>query len=62
LNANFQQPPPLPPTGHVDANNPSRPNIVPKPVHEMTKDELLGELQRLSPAIEAQERAERGGY
>jgi hypothetical protein len=59
LNATFQQPAPLPPTGHVDANNPSRPNIVPRPVSEMTKDELLQELKRLAPAVEAQER---GGF
>jgi hypothetical protein len=49
LNATFNQPAPPPPTGHVDANNPTRSNLVPKPVTEMTKDELLLELQRLAP-------------
>jgi hypothetical protein len=53
LNATFTAPAPPPPTGHVDANNPSRSNLAPKPVAEMSKDELLAELKRLAPNVDA---------
>jgi hypothetical protein len=42
------------PTGHVDANNPSRQTLQPKLTSEMTKDELLDELKRLAPVVEAE--------
>ena len=57
LNATFGAPPPPEPTGHVDANNPARVTVASKPIAEMTKDELLAELQRLAPAQAERERA-----
>lgn len=57
LNATFGAPPPPEPTGHVDANNPARTTVTPKPIGDMTKDELLAELQRLAPAQAERDRA-----
>lgn len=64
LNATFSAPPPPEPTGHVDANNPARQTMTQKPIADMTKDELLNELQRLAPAQQERERArlQGGGF
>jgi hypothetical protein len=58
LNSTFQPNPVVSPTGHVDANNPSRQTLQPKLTSDMSKDELLAELKRLAPVVEA----ERGGF
>jgi len=53
LNATIAVPPPLPSTGPIDPNNPRRDaRPATKDPMQMTKDELLRELQRLSPVEE----------
>jgi TolA-binding protein len=61
LNATFGAPPPPEPTGHVDMNNPARATVTAKPIGEMTKDELLAELQRLAPGQVERDKARLAG-
>lgn len=57
LNAQLHPAMPLPPTGPIDRNNPRRDSMPQaKNPDEMSKDELLQELARLSPAEEARMR------
>jgi hypothetical protein len=58
LNATLNGPAPAPePTGLIDRNNPRRDTPASaKPVEQMSKDELLRELERAAPAEEARQR------
>lgn len=58
LNATLNGPAPAPePTGLIDRNNPRRETPLPgKPLEQMSKDELLRELERAAPAEEARMR------
>jgi hypothetical protein len=58
LNANLTGPAPAPePTGLIDRNNPRRDTpAAAKPIEQMSKDELLRELERAAPAEEARQR------
>lgn len=62
MNALINQPAPPPRTGPIDANQPPRTTPgTPKPLDQMSQQELLQELARLSPAEEARWREQQGG-
>jgi hypothetical protein len=61
MNALAGTPAKPPPTGPIDANQPSRQPVMAKDPSQMSKDELLQELSRMSPAEQARWREMSGG-